>query len=254
MKRLLVRAGALMLILAVLGFALRHDLIEWNLRQGDVRLRAGDAAGAAAALRQANLLGATAAPLAFNLGVSRYRKGDYANAREYFSTALSTASPRLAAAIHFNLGNSAFRQAETVAGRDQPAANRLFRIAMADYARALALAPEDADALNNRSLAQIRLEALTPKTVAAADRQAGRERNGVGRGERKPSGDSQAGSLPGKPDTGKENILAPGKTRRDVSMTEAERLLNEARGRERPAMPLLGESSNGSAARPDKDW
>ena len=53
---------------------------------------------------------------------------------------------------------------------------------------------------------------------------------------------------------GADDALGKGKPRRDLTQPEVERLLNEARGRERPAgMPHAGNPA-GKLAQPDKDW
>lgn len=259
MKPRFIRLLAGLSALAALAFALRHDLGELALRQGDQWLRAGDIEGAAAALRQTLTLDGRAAPLAYNLGVALYRRGEYARADQHFTRALATADPELAAAIHFNRGNSRFRQAEALVPHAPPGAARLLREAVADYGAALVLAPADDAARHNLEQARSRLRAVT----AAMDQQRRAEKPpqsrpgsppDASRQSRKPAGASQAARTPGRDDAPEEEPLTSGKNRRDLSPAQVERLLNEARGRERPFGPPRGDAKTGPVARPDKDW
>jgi tetratricopeptide (TPR) repeat protein len=214
-------------------------------------LRRGDLAAAETSLRRVRALGGEAAPLAYNLGVARYRRGEFGSARAQFSATL--AEPELAAASHFNRGNSAFRQAEA-----EPAkAETHLSEAVADFERTLTLQPGDPAAQANREMARGRLAALrqTRESRDQAEKdKTGKDKPGVDKAGAKPAGDPKAGQKPGQAGGGNKDLLAPGKSRRDLNPTETERLLNEARGRERPAGPLHQGGQNGPGPRPEKDW
>jgi tetratricopeptide (TPR) repeat protein len=253
-----------LLILAGLALALRQDLADLALSQGQARLRAGDLGGAAAAFARAAALGRDAAPLAYNLGVSLYRKGEYLRARDQFSAALATAGPELAAAIRYNRGNSQFRQGERLAGSDREAARAFFREAVADYGKALSLEPGAVDAGANLGLARERLAALGSEPARAGSRRdAGAERPGKseagsGKGQRAETTQAQpatgqAAASRARAAARTDAVASPGKTRRDLTRQEAERLLNEARGREKPAGMPHGDHA-GQSAKPDRDW
>lgn len=234
--------------LLLLALALRHDLGRWSLEQGESLRRAGDLAGAEGQLRQAARLGADVTPLAYNLGVSQYRKGDYAAARAHFAAAAAVtgevAPSALVAASRYNRGNSSVRLAET----DRAAARHHLETALADYDRALALEPGDAASRANRAFAQGRLAALLAARAQDEDQ---RDAETPGR---QPIGAPRPGERPGQQGRDRDDSLAPGKNRRDLSPQEAQRLLNEARHREIPAGPLHGGGRNPPGARPEKDW
>lgn len=260
MKPRLVRALAVLLALATLALALRHDLGELALRQGESRLRAGDIAGAGAALDQAMALGGDGAPLAHNLGIALYRKGEFSRASDHFSSSLATATPELSSANHFNQGNCRVRLAETLDPRD-PQAAPLLREAVADYGKALALAPGDDDSRANLQLARKRLAVL----VATKDQDDGDKPatqpadNGPRDGERhrggsKPTDTGKALENAGQTSDAKNEPHLAGKSRRDMTQPEVERLLNKARGREKLEGTLHSGAQRGQAAKPDRDW
>jgi len=250
----------LLLTLAGLAIILRHDLANLARYLGSARLQAGDVMGAAAAFRHAVALGGDAAPLAYNLGVSLYRKGEYLRAREQFAAALATAGPNLRAATLYNRGNCQFRQAERLAAGDQEAARRFFQEAISDYGKALALAPDAVDAGGNLNLARVRLAALgadagNPHTAGAEKPPQEKVGNGSKAGTKHAQPATKQAAAGAAQEAERADASATsGKTRRDLTRNEAERLLNEARGREKPAgMPHRG-NRNGPLAKPDRDW
>jgi len=265
MKRRSVRILLALLVLAGLALALRQDLANLALYQGNARLHAGDIGGAQAAFARAVVLGGDAAPLVYNLGVSLYRKGEYLRAREQFAAALATAAPALKAAIHYNRGNCQFRLGERLAGSDPHAARRFFQEAIADYGKALAPAPDAADAGGNLNLARGRLAALG-SAPANADKQRNvgadqAQQSVAGKGAQDATRQARAAASRQKASAGAareaeraDAAATAAKSRRDLSRSEAERLLNEARGREKPAGMLHSEKDVGRLARPEQDW
>lgn len=270
MTRGWIKAFLVACALVLLAAALRHDLASWSARQGMARLGAGDVAGAEAAFRRAIGFGEPAAPLHFNLGVAHYRDHAHAPARGQFDLAIAAAAsqPELRQAAHYNRGNSFYRQAESVSGRDRRAAIPLLRQAMDDYRQALALAPGDANARGNLDLAQARLRGLV--SGLGGDKQDGRAKAGQGKaGEpagasppkdagrsagKTPPGDAKPGDQAGSRSEGGDPPSSGGKPSRALTQKEVERLLNDARGRERPAGSLHGGGKLGPLSMPDKDW
>ena len=245
-----------LLLLASLGLALRQDLAHLAVRQGHGSLGRGDVPGAAAAFARAGALGQPAAPLAFNLGVTLYRAGDYPRARDQFTTALASADPALAAASHYNRGNSQFRLGERLAAGDREAARRLFQAAIADYGQA-----GTADARANLGLVRARLAVLGGESAQGGERrpaataQAQPAGDGIGKDAKAMPAAGQAAAAHTAREAEHADAKASlGKTRPALSRQEAERLLNEARGRERPAGPLHAGSQNGPLAKPERDW
>lgn len=271
MKRRLLKVVVAQLVLAglAMGFAitLRQDLANLALYQGSARLQAGDLAGAESALRRVAALGGEVAPLAYNLGVSRYRKGEFVQARQQFAAALSSRDPNLAAAARYNQGNSRFHQAERLAAGQTQAARRLFQEAISDYGKVLAQAPGATDAGGNLALARVRLAGLGNGQADAGGREKansektqpaqGNGGNGpkTGSEQARSVAKAQPASANAQPGSERPDASASaGKPRHDLTQNEAERLLNEARGREKLAgMPHRGER-NEPLAKPEKDW
>lgn len=266
MKR---RFGLLVLVLlalAALAAALRHDLANLAIRQGAGRLSDGDWAGAQAAFARAIALGRDSALLRYDLGVSLYRGGEFDQARQQFEAALVSAPPDMVVAVRFNRGNSYYRLAERRAGGDREAAEKFLRAAIADYGEALVHDPAAADARGNLDLSRSRLAALTAAAGGDQARQsrrpgAERQAGAAASGPETAAGRQQA--VPGQPaaadgSAGRADSPVPpgstGKARRDISRTEAERLLNDARGREQLAGSLHGGRPHGQVAQPEKDW
>jgi tetratricopeptide (TPR) repeat protein len=253
----------LLFFLALLGLTLRQDLANLARVQGQARLQAGDVAGAERLRERVLALGSEVTDLDYNLGVAHYRKGAFTLARQRFSEALATAEPGLAAAIHYNLGNTHFRQGEGLARHDTAAAAAHFREAMADYRRVLSLTPRATDADANLRLAQVRYTTLAaraaPGTRRSPERDSGRQgEGGADQGDRRRS-ESTAVQGKAAPGAAQEAARADasagaGKARRDLTRSEAERLLNDARGRELAVgLPHVGRHA-GQLAGPEKDW
>ena len=251
----------ILLALAALVISARRDLSHLAIDQGAARLQAGDVPGAEVAFHRAIALGSDAAPLAYNLGVGLYRVGAFAKAGSQFATTLATAGPALAAVSHYNRGNCLYREAERLAADDRDAARRFLQEAIADYGQALALAPGAGDAGSNLSLARSRLAALgsgpaqTGGQPGAGQGQKGRTGAGAKAGSRQTANASpQAAAGAAQQAERADPAASAGKTRRDLTRQEAERLLNDARGRERPTGMLHGGGRNEQMAKPEKDW
>ena len=266
MTRLLVRIFPALFVLVLLLLALRLDLSSLALHYGSARLRSGDVAGAQTAFRRAVELGRDAAPLSYNLGVTRYHNGDFALARRHFDAAIASAGPSLLPAAHYNRGNSLYRQAGKLADRDRRAAMTLLQQALADYRRTLSLVPEATDARYNMSLVEMRLKALMaglPKADRQADIGNDRPRNAAAQNNQNAA--SQAGTqevASRKPSASQSTSQADHsdpsgageRSRRKLTHAEAARLLSEARGRERPLGLPQGERKSGPVAGPENDW
>lgn len=256
MRRRAVYIVLIPVILAALALALRQDLSSLALRTGEQRLGAGDVQGAWQAFQRAIALGVDAAPLRYNLGVTHYRNGQYAQARSQFDAAIARAGSGLLPAALYNRGNALFRQAERSAPHDPAAATRLFQAAIADYDKALALMPGAMDANANLGLARQRLAVLQGR--AGADNVPPKGAN-QGQAAEKPAGQAsrsgvtRPGRAEGKPKASNDPS-ASGRARKTLSQAEVERLLNDARGRDLPAGALHGGGDPGRQSRPDRDW
>lgn len=255
-------------LLAAAGLltTLRQDLGSLAVHLGTARLDDGDPAGAEAAFHWAATLGRDAAPLAYNLGVSLYRRGDFSGAQQQFAAALAVAGADLSPTIRYNRGNCQFRRGELLAAGRPQDARSLLREAAADYGQALAEDPGATDAANNLAVARARLAALggeassegeRPRAGAEDKRAAPDGRGSKTEGERTKADPKGASPQMAANANGEPRADAPvgtAKRRLDLARPEVERLLNEARGREKPAGTLHAGSRAGKLAQPDKDW
>ncbi len=257
MNRRWIEILLILCALAGLLAALRLDLAELFAAQGMTRLQAGDTSGAARAIQRSVALGGDPAPLGYNLGVALYRAGKFAEAQRQFALALAQARPNLTANLHYNLGNSAYRQAERRAAADRTGAERLFQQAIAAYESTLTLAPTAAEARANLGLARTQLATLARADAQNRDKQphtsqapskapAERERDRQATKKGAANATRQAASA--------DPTATAGKTRRDLSRHDAERMLSEARGREKLSGMLSGKIRDKAPQQPEKDW
>jgi len=96
--------------------------------------------------------------LAYNLGTTAYRAGDFAQAARAFTNALTAPNLGLQQKGFYNLGNTLFRFGE--ATTDLTGKSQLWSQATNSFHAALQLDPTDADAANNLDFVRRRLEEL----------------------------------------------------------------------------------------------
>lgn len=229
-----------LLIILAAGLAVRQDVVHLLLHQGCAALRGGDLAAAETAMRRLDWLSAGSPHLAAGLGVLSYRRGDFAQAERYFTRAAE--GTNLAPYALYNRGNALFRQAE--AASEQQAARALWQGAAADYRRVLAQAPDAADAAANLALALNRLAAVDRESTAQGE--AGADEDAAKSGKTAKSGE--------QPGESSMDMAGQGRARPELTPAEAERLLDEARGRERPSGPLRPSERRSVTADVEKDW
>jgi tetratricopeptide (TPR) repeat protein len=277
-----MRRGAAALLIALLalaglGLTLRHDLAHRAWRQARERLAAGDRRAALALLDRARRDLPQQPALAFDTGVAHYRLGDFRQARALFGQASAAADPLLRGAALYNLGNCLIREGDQAAAGDRQAARRLYQEALGRYRQALLLAPQAADARHNLAVAADRLAAGAGaggpggdgaparsgrRPVEAKAKGGGAGEKGERQGEkgerqgeeasgrRSDRGDEAAGRSPGKPGPA---AAASSQSPAQLTRTQAEQLLSEARRRE-PGFAALAPRGEGRLSPPDKDW
>ncbi len=238
-KAAVVLAGA-----AMLALSLRHDLALWFLRHGAEQLRSGEEVRALIALRRASSLGGDAGVLGYNLGVIHYRNREYELARSHFDNA-AAASPPLGLAARYNRGNALYRLAEQRMEKAPEAAAGLVLLAMADYRAVLEDMPGDQDASHNLEAGD------APFGSAAAAGQPQPDRAPPGKAE---AGSKQESGRSARQEGEEHSAHFPARSQSELPRAEVDRLLNEARGRERPAGELHGGGGLGRSAKPEKDW
>lgn len=110
------------------------------------------------------------AELAYNQGLTHYRLGDLAEARDKFNEALSTNDTNLESKAKYNLGNVAY--SEALANQAEPQkAIQSARSAIEFYRDALELAPNDRDARANIETANRFLKRLQQQQQQNQDQQ-----------------------------------------------------------------------------------
>jgi hypothetical protein len=260
-------AVALFVFLAGLGMALRHDLGNLAWHQARQSLSAGDPAGAELVQHSTIFMDRDRAPLSAAIGVGWYRQQRFAEAERQFAVATASTRPELVSAAHLNRGNSLFRRAGQLAEADVGAASLLLRAAMADFEKVLSLEPNAGDAISNLRITRERLARLeavaTPSASRPTDRSyrnASRAASGAsqtqeGLGSQRDRGD--AISAVGGNASSKESAEAHemrGRSRRDLTRNDAERLLDESRGREGVYGTIVEDRRQTGREVPEKDW
>lgn len=96
--------------------------------------------------------------LHFNAGAAAYRDGQFTEATNQFSAAISSPDLKLQEAAYYNRGNSSYRLGENSADPKQRA--EAWERALKDYDLTIKLNPQDADAKFNRDFVKQKLEEL----------------------------------------------------------------------------------------------
>ena len=96
----------------------------------------------------------------YNQGTEQYSKGEFEKATETLRKSLSTPDLSLQQRGYYNLGNSLFRQGQTILEKDPEATIKTWEESVKAYADALALDPKDEDAEFNKKLVEKKLEEL----------------------------------------------------------------------------------------------
>jgi len=102
--------------------------------------------------------------LHFNLGDARYKAGKYDDALASFGQVpAGDADPGRAARLAYNVGNTKFRQGEAAEAKEPQKALELWAESLVAYRRALGADPDDVDAKFNHELVEKKIAALKKK-------------------------------------------------------------------------------------------
>jgi len=96
----------------------------------------------------------------YNQGVDFYKEEDYNKADDSFLKALNTENNRLEQWTNYNLGNSNFKKAQALEGKDQAAALSLYKNALEFFHRAIEANTKDNDAKYNYELTARKIKEL----------------------------------------------------------------------------------------------
>lgn len=98
------------------------------------------------------------APLQFDRGTAAYKAGDYDQALEAFSRAVTSTDPHLRTRAAYNMGNTLFQRG--VAQKEKEPKIQEWKNALQHYEDALKVEPKNADAIYNRDVVRKLLEEL----------------------------------------------------------------------------------------------
>src|SRR5262245_48100275 len=130
-------------------------------REGNRLYEAGKFHDAAEQYNQALVDDPDSAGLHLSLGDARYKANKYDDAQAAFQKVPATPDdPARTARLAYNLGNTKFRQGETVQGTEPQKSLQLWNDALLDYRRALGAQPDDQDAKFNHELVEHKIAAL----------------------------------------------------------------------------------------------
>jgi tetratricopeptide (TPR) repeat protein len=209
-----------------------------------------------------------------NAGAALYKKEEYQKAGEFFGERLAYGDAPLAAPLHYNIGNSRYRQGRQSEKVNPEMAASLYREALACYQKSLRLNPADPDALYNMALTEAKLKAIADQAVKKeGEGQADRKREGGGESPKnRPAGDlHDRGSELQSPDSASaENIRLSGENKKgadrraapgqlkvkkgEMSRKDAEMLLEEYRQMEEHQGRPGGKALPGIHSEVAKDW
>lgn len=134
-----------------------------SAREGSVRFKEQDYAGAVAKYEEALKNDPESAKINFNLGTSLYKAGDYDTAAEHLQQALLTDDPDLLARARFNLGNTHYQRGRLQEDQDIAAAIAELERSLNYYEPLLEAPDPDPDAIANQALIEQELQRLREK-------------------------------------------------------------------------------------------
>jgi Ca-activated chloride channel homolog len=147
--------------LVVLGFlGLPNQSVEASPYKAQKHLRKGEFVEAEQLYRQAMVEEPEDMRLVYNLGISLYRQGKYADSVTVFTQAQASKDPDLQADILYNMGNATFRIGESKISEKQPETRKDWAKALEFYEGSLVIRPEDEETLANLKFLKYRIENL----------------------------------------------------------------------------------------------
>jgi len=99
----------------------------------------------------------------YNIGVARYKKGDYQGAIEAFIKAFTTDDVELEAKVNYNIGNSKYKQGELKETTDLKDAISIYKETLDYYKRSIEISEKDNDAKFNHEFIERKIEILMDK-------------------------------------------------------------------------------------------
>ncbi|MDD5561641.1 MAG: tetratricopeptide repeat protein [Candidatus Omnitrophica bacterium] len=119
---------------------------------------------------EAQIKSPDSAEISYDIGVSQYKKGDYASAVNSFEKATISRSKILESKANFNIANSKYKLGKLKENTDLKETVSLLRQSLDYYKRAIELDPKDKDAKVNHELVEKELKMLLDKLKQEQDK------------------------------------------------------------------------------------
>jgi hypothetical protein len=236
--------------LLLLMVAINYDLSSWRLQTGYAAFQRGDPDGAFSAWSSAG----NQQEAVYNRAVIQARKGRGDRAVPLFIRSAAGTDPAIRQRSLYNHGTLLLQQGMGVMAADQEKARESLSLADKQLNVALTLDPRDGDAQHNAvvahdSLAQVNaLIAAKRGDKKKAPEKPETAKNGAEKGKQT--------DKPGKAGAETDSGEGKGKARSapELSRSDTERLLNDARGRETLRSATAVRTKTGAVSPPEKDW
>lgn len=196
----------------------------------------------------------------FNRGVANYRLGNFSAARTDFDVLATDGTELVRQQALYNRGNCQVRQAEHLGSGQRDAAERLYREAIKSYQEAGRLKPGDSDVDRNLHAVTAAMTVIRGNKMKndTGQKASAPRRSDVAQGKGtpavqlpSPAASPSAGSAGKATSDNREGTVS---RRKSMGREQAERLLNEKRGRETLPSSVPAPSRNSSQLQPAKDW
>jgi tetratricopeptide (TPR) repeat protein len=242
------------LFLLLLIAAVSRDLTEWRLQSGYDAFQRGDVDAALAAWKSAG----DRPEVYYNRAVAHARNGEMEKAAHLYIQAAAAGDPVISQRAFYNYGTLLLQQGKASMAESQEKARDLFVAADTQLNAALRFDPRDGDAQHNAAVARDSLAQVNSLIAAKRVKEKVRIHGVPEQRETAKNGAQNVGQSdnPGKPGAEIGSGEAKGKMRStpEMSRSDADRLLNDARGREALRSATAARTKAGSETPPEKDW
>ncbi|MFZ4855165.1 MAG: hypothetical protein ACOYL3_02110 [Desulfuromonadaceae bacterium] len=251
------RISVLLTVVAVLLLILaaKSDLTAWRLGRGYDAYRRGDMDGAFAAWSSAG----NQQEAVYNRAVIQARKGHGEKAAQLFTLSAAGNDPVIQQHSLYNNGTLLLQQGRGAMAADQEKARQVLTAAEAQLNAALKLEPRDSDAQHNAVVARGSLAEVNALIASKKGEKKKPSEQGTPEKNETAKNGAERGKQTDKPGkAGAETNISEGKGKSrsapEMSKSDAERLLNDARGRETLRSATAARTKAGAVSPPEKDW
>ena len=240
----------LLLILAV-GF----DVAVWQFGRGYNAYQRGDLDGAFSAWSSAG----NQQEALYNRAVIHARKGQREKAAQLFTLSAAGSDPVIQQHSLYNNGTLLLQQGRGAMAADQEKARQALTAAEAQFNAALKFDPRDSDAQHNAVVARDSLAEVNALIASKkGDKKRPSEQQEPEKAEMAKNGAEKGKQTDTSGKAGAETDSGEGKGKSrsapEMSRGDAERLLNDARGRETLRSATAARTKVGAVSPPEKDW